>query len=118
MSESPVDSCRRGHEMTPENVYVVPSSGQRECRACKRDRARRHRTGTVEPLLCPTCDEPLGNVGNVRYHAECEPTTCTCVTPRPDGLGECGGCHRLVLSHSWHDGVRRPLAVEATECAA
>lgn len=33
-----------------------------------------------------------------------EPTTCTCDTPRPDGIGECAGCHRLVLSHSWHEG--------------
>lgn len=41
------------------------------------------------------------------YHSWCEPTTCTCDTPRPDGLGECQDCHRLALSHSWHNG--RPV---------
>lgn len=40
------------------------------------------------------------------YHAgACEPTTCTCPDGgNPDGLGECGWCRRLVLTHSWHEG--------------
>lgn len=34
--------CASGHEFNPENTYVRPSSGQRECRECKRiyDRSR------------------------------------------------------------------------------
>jgi HNH endonuclease/NUMOD4 motif len=29
--------CRRGHEFTPENTYIWPGNGQRQCRACKRE---------------------------------------------------------------------------------
>lgn len=28
--------CQRGHEFTPENTYIVPSSGKRRCRECVR----------------------------------------------------------------------------------
>jgi len=28
--------CKRGHEFTPENTYINPTSGGRQCRACKR----------------------------------------------------------------------------------
>jgi hypothetical protein len=27
--------CKRGHEFTAENTYIIPSSGGRQCRACK-----------------------------------------------------------------------------------
>jgi hypothetical protein len=30
--------CERGHELTEANSYVKPSSGRRECRACRRMR--------------------------------------------------------------------------------
>lgn len=33
--------CRRGHELTPENVYLFPKSGARTCRACKREGSRK-----------------------------------------------------------------------------
>ncbi len=33
--------CKRGHEFTPENTYINPSSGGRQCRQCIRD-ARGH----------------------------------------------------------------------------
>lgn len=26
--------CRRGHEYTPENTYIIPTSGSRACRSC------------------------------------------------------------------------------------
>lgn len=28
--------CKLGHELTPENTYVQPKTGQRHCRKCKR----------------------------------------------------------------------------------
>lgn len=34
--------CSHGHAMTPENTYVVPSTGQARCRQCNRDRMREH----------------------------------------------------------------------------
>lgn len=33
--------CPRGHEYTPENTYVKPSTGHRDCRICIRDRSKR-----------------------------------------------------------------------------
>lgn len=61
-----------------------------------------------EPGRCLTCGRQLGQGPQTGYHPRCEPTTCTCADPRPDPIGECGRCRRLVLSHSWHHG--RPAA--------
>lgn len=30
--------CKREHQLTSENVYVIPSTGSRQCRQCVRDR--------------------------------------------------------------------------------
>jgi hypothetical protein len=38
--------CVNGHAYTPENTYVRPS-GQRDCRACIRDRVRRYKQGSA-----------------------------------------------------------------------
>lgn len=37
------DVCGYGHELTPENTYIVPSTGQHMCRACGRRREREYR---------------------------------------------------------------------------
>jgi hypothetical protein len=37
-----ITHCANGHEYTPENTYTRPT-GQRDCRACIRDRARRYK---------------------------------------------------------------------------
>lgn len=37
---SDLTHCPHGHEYTPENTYIYPSSGHRKCRTCIR--ARRH----------------------------------------------------------------------------
>jgi hypothetical protein len=29
--------CKRDHELTEDNVYIVPSTGSRQCRACVRE---------------------------------------------------------------------------------
>ena len=31
-----VTHCRNGHEFTPENTYLTPRDGYRQCRACSR----------------------------------------------------------------------------------
>jgi hypothetical protein len=35
--------CVRGHEYTPENTYITPSTGTRQCRICAREGLRRRR---------------------------------------------------------------------------
>lgn len=34
--------CSFGHAMTPENVYIAPKTGKRQCRECRRRRHREH----------------------------------------------------------------------------
>lgn len=99
---------RCGHPRTPENSHSA-GGGRFQCATCSLRRA----AGRFIPTPCGTCGAPLPG-GSSRYcNTDCEPTTCTCDTPRPDGLGECAGCHRLVLTHSWHNG--RPEPVEQQE---
>lgn len=37
-------TCSNGHSLTPENVYLAPATGYRECRACRRQRSRNYRS--------------------------------------------------------------------------
>jgi hypothetical protein len=41
----PRTKCRHGHDWTPANTYIVPTTGARQCRVCNklRERARRLR---------------------------------------------------------------------------
>ena len=34
-------TCKHGHELTYDNIYVYPSTGRRCCLTCKREQARR-----------------------------------------------------------------------------
>lgn len=47
--------CKHGHAMTPENTWVKPSTGIRECRACRRAWRRAYR------------QTPKGKAGNIRH---------------------------------------------------
>lgn len=40
----PTTHCKWGHEYTPENTYVQPSTGGRQCLACRRERKARRAT--------------------------------------------------------------------------
>lgn len=40
----PDHECINGHEYTPANTYIRPS-GQRDCRACIRERVRKYKLG-------------------------------------------------------------------------
>ena len=35
--------CVNGHEFTPENTYIRPDDGARDCRTCAREAKRRQR---------------------------------------------------------------------------
>lgn len=53
------DVCQRGHEFTPENTYVVPSTGNRRCRECIRITfARWQQSKLMEDgtRLCADCE--------------------------------------------------------------
>jgi hypothetical protein len=102
-----------GHSRTEENVYRYYRADRgrfvEQCRTCQTARGQRRYEKTREPATCNSCARPLseGKRAPGGYHlGTCEPTTCTCDDGgRPNGLGECGVCHRLVLSHSWHAGA-------------
>lgn len=40
--------CPRGHEQTPENTYITPSTGDRQCHACMKAARRSWRNRTKE----------------------------------------------------------------------
>jgi hypothetical protein len=46
--------CPKGHEFTPENTYVRPATGHRQCRACKLERQRRHLKNKRSALAADT----------------------------------------------------------------
>jgi hypothetical protein len=35
--------CKQGHELTGDNVYITPSTGERKCLTCNRTQARTYR---------------------------------------------------------------------------
>lgn len=41
--QQPVTHCRRGHELTGDNVYLTPSTGYRDCVTCRRMRQNKRR---------------------------------------------------------------------------
>jgi len=49
----PKTHCKRGHELTPSNLYVAPGDSKRHCRECRKENSktdnvknRLHRAGT------------------------------------------------------------------------
>lgn len=39
----PITHCKYGHEFTPENTYVNPTNGKRNCKQCMRRRRAEQR---------------------------------------------------------------------------
>lgn len=39
------EKCRRGHEYTEENTYIIPGTGGRSCRTCREIMSRKYREG-------------------------------------------------------------------------
>lgn len=57
--------CKRGHDLTPENVYVIPQTGGRQCRRCvrllkaeKRERAERQAEIAAQEFVRPAPGMP------------------------------------------------------------
>lgn len=38
-----ITQCVNGHDYTADNTYIRPATGNRDCRACIRDRVKRYR---------------------------------------------------------------------------
>lgn len=47
--------CPQGHEYTPENTYVAPKTGNRDCKICRRDRKRKESPGKTGKRCPPDC---------------------------------------------------------------
>jgi hypothetical protein len=41
VAEDAVKKCKRGHSFIPENIWVRPSDGARQCRTCRKARKAR-----------------------------------------------------------------------------
>lgn len=74
---------------------------------CSIHYSRMRTLGALNPRPCLTCGAPMLVGERDDWHRSCEPTLCVCRAPKPNGLGECAGCKRLVLALSWHEG--RPV---------
>jgi hypothetical protein len=73
-ARSPQKRCKRGHPLTPSNVWVRPN-GTRECKRCHREYRR-----AAERFLCPWCDRAYrGTKSEFRKHVS---------RTHPDRLGE------------------------------
>jgi hypothetical protein len=67
--------CVRGHELTPDNVYLHPQKGTQNCRTCKRAAqlradARRERKGKRETCVAGH-NRWQDRAGGRRYCLEC-----------------------------------------------
>lgn len=43
-----IEQCKRGHRFTPDNTYINPTSGSRQCRTCRREDNRRRKAAKKE----------------------------------------------------------------------
>lgn len=71
--------CKRGHEFTPENTYVSPSTGRRSCKICRRALHNnfiweRRREEPSDGEFCEFCNAgPYLNArGLTIHHGRCE----------------------------------------------
>lgn len=60
--------CTHGHEFTPENTYVDPKNGWRQCRACKRE--------TTARLVAADRDAHNARRRSRREHITYDPRPC------------------------------------------
>ena len=100
--KEPVTACRRGHERTPENIYVQPD-GQIKCRPCASVSKRRYaerqrglpprkRMRRLAPCYgCGSQTTPRGQSN--RYCVACESDPLRAASRAPD---QCGKGHALV----------------------
>lgn len=78
--------CRpAGHEMTPENTYLVPATGNRQCRACARTRKTEHKAKTRRTGPCHGCGHSgLERGTSTRYCTSCASDPMRAVSRVPE----------------------------------
>lgn len=89
------DFCKRGHEMTGENLYFWGKSIHRQCRKCNNERARKR--NSLRPRPEP---KPLAEFCGKGHAFSPENTYLPPNRPR-----ECRTCRRLVMNR--YDAKRR-----------
>jgi hypothetical protein len=89
VSQDLADLCKRQlHPMTGDNVYTQPSTGRRECKACKADYRRARRAERGEPAdMCRKGLHDLADEENVYTRPsdgrrECKPCKTDAATRR------------------------------------
>lgn len=67
-------TCMAGHERTPENLYVHPTSGQQDCRACARERDRKRLAQMRANFAAGLIERPHGTRNTYdKFGCRCEP---------------------------------------------
>lgn len=121
-------TCAHGHKYTPENTYIIPSTGARLCRSCQKKHADSrsalsyrqanllHRFGltlqqfdAILHLQDGKCANPKCNStepgGNSQWHVDHDRSCCP-------GKRSCGKCVRGLLCHGCNTGTGLADSIE------
>jgi hypothetical protein len=44
-----LETCKHGHEWTPENTLIIKKTGARQCRQCKNNSKKKHSESNKKP---------------------------------------------------------------------
>ncbi|HKY57619.1 MAG TPA: HNH endonuclease signature motif containing protein [Aeromicrobium sp.] len=93
--------CKRGHEFTPDNIYVHPTNGGRVCRICKR-------TAIRLKTVCPHCGLELLRENVKKHNRRKHPTLAALPTDgRETAASRRCNCGRESAQYQDDDNVWR-----------
>ena len=101
--------CKRGHEFTPENVYINPD-GRQSCRVCRQDWMDSHR-----PAVNSSCKKYYRNnikkerIRKRRYLYGMDDATYTAKLKSQGGVCAISGLQGLAVDHDHRTNTNRGL---------